>query len=204
MAAAVTEAPPTGLVGPDGEPVESPQLKREQQQQMIRNLFERYAKQQLLRSANYVLQQATRKIFLRLIGARPVLNGPTRLSAHLSLEIRARFLITSLIPPAWVNDRHKPIGKRARREITRQFRERPRHLQHTVASRIIDDIEFAGHVMESWRTAFGEAQRAEEIANALGVDAGRTAERAQATAEAIRTRNVSGRDAPPQSAAPRP
>ena len=194
------DAATSGLIGPDGQPLESPQLKRERQQQAIRNLFERYATEYLCKAATRVLRESTKQTTLRLVGARPMITGPERLSALTARQLRERFLETSVKPPAWVNDPHKPIGKRARREITREFQQRPRHLCHRAASQIINDIEYAGYVMEGWRNAFGEARNAAEQQASGGDDRSADAG-APPPEEAARQGDVSLGDAPDESPA---
>jgi hypothetical protein len=155
MPAAIEEQP-AQLVGPDGQPVESEQKKLETQQDIIRRLFAGHAERQMCQVASVILGQTTTSIVRPSI--HPVRTGATRMSFSLAFRLRGRFLEASKQPPASIEDPHRPISERRRREVRRFFRERPDHVAHLAADRIIGDAEFSGSIVDTWRHSFEEAQ----------------------------------------------
>lgn len=188
------------IFGPDGQPVEmSARRKHELQQEGIRQLFERHARQQSCQVATLVLARTTREEVAKHSNLGQLKTGSRRMAFALCFQIRERFLITSRTPPAWVHDRHRPISERRRREIIRQFRDRPDAVAHRAASQIIGDAEFSGSIVDTWRNAFEEAANADKVSKAIAGDARPGNTGAEVAAEAAREGDVSLGDASRES-----
>jgi hypothetical protein len=203
VSAAAQDAPGvTGLVDEHGQPVESAQHKREVAAQSIGQLVIEWNERMLRTLATGVLAHATKELVAARTSVGQVKPGPKRMGFSLAFHIRVRFLKTARQPPAAVYDYKVAMATRRRREIIRQFAKRDDRTLRAAADAIIADTEFAAAVLDTWDKAFQEAKDAEDVARALGVDAGSAATAAQAAAEAVRTRDLSFRDVPRESSTP--
>jgi hypothetical protein len=201
-AAAEAEHGPPQLVDEHGQPIESAQHKRQVAELAVTNLVKDWNKRVLCTLATGVLAHATKEIVAARTSVGQVKPGPKRMGFWLAFHIRLRFLKTARQPPAAVYDYKVAMAKRRRREIISQFAERNDRTLRAAANAIIADTEFAAAILATWDKAFQEAKDAEDVARALGVDAGSAATAAKAAAEAVRTRDLSFRDVPRESSTP--
>jgi hypothetical protein len=170
--------------------------------QSIGQLVEEWQRRMLRTLASGILAHATKELVGSRTSVSQVKPGSQRMGFWLAFHIRVRFLKTARQPPAAVYDYKVAMAKRRRREIIRQFAERSDRTLRAAANAIIADTEFAADILATWDKACQEAKDAEDVARALGVDAGSAATAAQAAAEAVRTRDLSFRDVPRESSTP--